>query len=203
VRLSLLRSPVWPDPEADRGRHSFTYALYPHAGGWRGGRTMQAAYELNYRLVPVVVAAHPGPLPPVHSFVAVEAEGVILNALKKAEDDDALIARLYEFAGREASVRLRLPRPLARAAEVDLQEKETSALTPSGAEVTVRVRPYEIKSLKLAFAPRDPRDEPPLSGQSRAWLCLSSSSRSASTGRAEAKRSPWRAVQRSASRNAR
>ena len=41
LRLTLLRSPTWPDAEADRGRQQFTYAIYPHAGGWKGAQTVR------------------------------------------------------------------------------------------------------------------------------------------------------------------
>ena len=47
LRLTLLRSPNWPDPESDRGLHQFTYALYPHGGCWRSARTVHRGYELN------------------------------------------------------------------------------------------------------------------------------------------------------------
>ncbi|MBU7587043.1 MAG: alpha-mannosidase [Nostoc sp. TH1S01] len=50
LRISLLRSPNWPDPEADRGFHQFTYALYPHAGTWESAQTVQRSYELNIPL---------------------------------------------------------------------------------------------------------------------------------------------------------
>ena len=45
IRLSLLRSPVWPDPTADRGKHTMEYALYPHAGRWQAARTVRRGYE--------------------------------------------------------------------------------------------------------------------------------------------------------------
>ena len=46
MRLSLLRAPTSPDPEADQGQHYFTYSLLPHAGGWEAG-TAAEAYRLN------------------------------------------------------------------------------------------------------------------------------------------------------------
>ena len=52
LRLSLLRSPTSPDPQADQGFHEFTYALYPHAGGWQTGQSMRRAYELNFPMSP-------------------------------------------------------------------------------------------------------------------------------------------------------
>ena len=51
MRLSLLRSPVSPDPVADKGRHEFTYALLPHSGDLREGRVIEEAYSLNVPLL--------------------------------------------------------------------------------------------------------------------------------------------------------
>src|SRR5579872_7447544 len=64
MRLSLLRSPEWPDPHADEGHHEFTYSLYPHAGTWRDAQTVRRGYELNVKLMPMQVAAHDGELAP-------------------------------------------------------------------------------------------------------------------------------------------
>lgn len=47
LRLTLLKAPLWPDPQADRGRHQFTYALYPHRGSWQSAQTIHRAHELN------------------------------------------------------------------------------------------------------------------------------------------------------------
>jgi len=52
LRLTLLRSPIWPDPEADRGHHHFRYALYPHAGDWKQALTLRHGYEYNYHCKP-------------------------------------------------------------------------------------------------------------------------------------------------------
>jgi len=50
IRLSLLRSPTAPDPEADQGEHHFAYSLLPHAGSLNE-RTMAEAYALNDPLI--------------------------------------------------------------------------------------------------------------------------------------------------------
>src|SRR5205807_4355640 len=109
VRLSLLRAPAWPDPHADEGAHHFTYALYPHAGSWKQAGTLERAWELNVPLAARVVPAHDGGLPAAHAFVRVEPAHVILSALKKAEDEDALVVRLYEYAGQKATARIAVP----------------------------------------------------------------------------------------------
>jgi alpha-mannosidase len=154
LRLTLLRSPTYPDPHADEGFHEFTYALYPHAGNWQTGQSMRRAYELNFPMLPITAFAHSGGLPPSHSFVQVGPGNVILTVIKKAEDDDALIFRYYEFEGKQSQVRLQLPEKAIRAAETNLMEKEEHPLSLSadGRELTVPTGPYEIKTVKVWFA---------------------------------------------------
>ncbi len=47
MRLTLLKSGIYPDPEADQGYHEFSYALLPHQGDWRDGETVRHAYLFN------------------------------------------------------------------------------------------------------------------------------------------------------------
>jgi len=157
IRLSLLRAPQMPAPDnqiADQGFHEFTYSLYAHAGGWKAGNTMRQGYELNYPLMAAVSQPHAGPWPAKQSFSRIDAGNVILTVVKKAEDDNALIFRFYEFEGKAAEVRLQLPGKAASAVETDLMEKHGQALAmaPSGREVVVPTGPYEIKTVEVTFA---------------------------------------------------
>ncbi|MGH9490840.1 MAG: glycoside hydrolase family 38 C-terminal domain-containing protein [Terriglobales bacterium] len=151
LRLTLLRSPTWPDPHADQGRHEFTYALLPHAGGWRRGGVMRQGHQLNSPLLAVAAGQHEGPWPARRSFASIAPDYLILKVIKKAEDDDALILRLYEFHGRGARARIRLPARAARVAEVNLMERgETPVvLSPDRQTVSLAVGPYEIRTLKM------------------------------------------------------
>jgi alpha-mannosidase len=152
LRLSLLRSPEWPDPHADEGHHEFTYSLYPHAGTWRDAQTIRRGYELNYKLLTATSQNHQGALPGEHSFVQVEPDNVVLTAIKKSEDDDSLVLRFYEWAGREADVKLQLPPGAQSASETDLMERSIADLSVQNDAVTVHTKPYEIKTLKVRFA---------------------------------------------------
>jgi alpha-mannosidase len=152
LRLSLLRSPEWPDPHADEGHHEFTYSLYPHAGTWREALTIRQGYEVNYKLIPMSVAKHEGDLPAEHSFVQADADNVVITALKKAEDDDALILRFYEWAGKESEVKILLPPGAVSASETNLMEKTSGDLQIRSGAVAVHSKPYEIKTVKVTFA---------------------------------------------------
>jgi alpha-mannosidase len=153
LRISLLRSPKWPDPNADMGHHEFTYSIYPHAGTWREAGTVRRGYELNTPLLAIATQSHSGSLPAAHSFVSVEPANAIITAIKKAEDDDGLIIRFYESVGRETQVSLRLPPGAVRAVETDLMEKEERALEiDSNGRIVIPTRAYEIKTVKVMFA---------------------------------------------------
>jgi alpha-mannosidase len=151
LRLSLLRSPEWPDPHADEGHHEFTYSLYPHGGTWRDASTIRRGYELNYSLIPMPVGKHAGTLSPEHSFLQTDADNVVITALKKAEDDNALVMRFYEWAGKESDVKITLPPGAKSASETNLMEVPAGNLPLQNGAVVVHTKPYEIKTLKIAF----------------------------------------------------
>ncbi|MGB8787771.1 MAG: alpha-mannosidase [Candidatus Acidiferrales bacterium] len=160
LRLSLLRTPAWPDPHADEGHHEFTYSLYPHAGDWKQAQTVRRGYELNYRLIATQVEKHAGPQRPEHSYLQVDASNVVLTAWKKAEADNSLILRLYEWAGKESDVKLRLPTGAQSASEANLMEKTEGNLPLLNGVVTVHTKPYEIKTIQVQFAPPAPPENP-------------------------------------------
>jgi alpha-mannosidase len=152
LRISLLRSPTWPDPDADRGHHSFSYSLYPHSGDWKKALTVRRGYEFNYKLTAQQVAPHAGVLEASHSFFGIKEDHVILTALKKAEDDNAVLLRFYEWAGTGGDVQIAIPKEATAAQLTNLMEKpEQTQLPLKDGKVTVPVHPYEIVSVRLSY----------------------------------------------------
>ncbi len=152
LRLTLLRSPTWPDPEADRGEQHFSYALYPHTGPWRNAATVDRGWEFNYGLQAMQVSEHEGTLPAEHSFAEVSGAHVVLTALKRADDTNGLIARVYEWAGESGDVTLRVPDAVKSAEVVNLMEQPTNqSLTVTGNTVKVPVTPYMIQTVRLTY----------------------------------------------------
>jgi alpha-mannosidase len=154
LRLTLLRSPTYPDPNADQGHHEFTYSLYPHTGSWSEAGTIARGYELNYKLLTRVEMPHRGDLPSTYSFAALEPANLILTSVKKAEDDNSLLFRFYEAEGRNSQARLRVPIGATSAVETNLMEKEEGSLQLRENEVRLSVQPYQIRTLKVRFANR-------------------------------------------------
>ena len=171
LRLTLLRSPKWPDPDADMGHHHFHFALYPHAGTWQQALTVRHGWEYNYPLTALVTSSHPGSLPARHSFVSVSPDNVVLTAVKKAEDTNSLIFRVYEWAGKAADVHFHIPAGATAATITNLQETpEGNPLTITadpaanpqthlvggtadipGATVTAPIHPYEILTIRVDY----------------------------------------------------
>ena len=109
LRLTLLRGSEWPDPDADKGWHTFTYALYPHAGSWQAAKTVHHAYQLNLPLLVVPrsqsTAEIPSPLPAAHQFLHLNSPHAILSAFKQCETDpNQWIVRCYECHGEKTQM---------------------------------------------------------------------------------------------------
>ncbi len=151
MRLSLLRSPKWPDPTADRGKHSIQYALYPHADTWRTARTVQRSYEFNNPLIAVMTDAHKGPLPDRHAFVTLEPSNLVLSGLKKAENSDAWIVQWYDATGIGCNAILTLPKSPRSVERSNFMEEDGEAVPFRGATVTVPTKSRSVVTVKVVF----------------------------------------------------
>ena len=155
LRLTLLRSATWPDPDADQGHQHFSYSLYPHAGDWKQALTVRRGYEFNYKLQAMQVATHTGNLPSTYSFAKVDPENLVLTAIKKTEDGDSLLLRFYEWAGKSGNATITLPKGITAATLTNLMETpEGAPLATTAATVTVPYTPYSITTVKVTFANR-------------------------------------------------
>jgi alpha-mannosidase len=153
LRLTLLRSPTSPDPDADRGHQHFSYALYPHGGDWRQAMTIRHGYEFNEKPTAMQVEAHSGEMPAESSFVSLAPDNVVLTAMKKAEDSDALIFHMYEWAGKDATVDLKVPHGATGATETNLmEESEGEPLAIKNDRVQIAIHPYQILAVRVDYS---------------------------------------------------
>lgn len=150
LRLSLLRGSIDPDPHADEGEHTFTYAIYPHAGSWRNG-TVQEAMELNAPLFARETKSSKGSKAPERSFAISDVDNVIIDTIKRAEDSDEIIVRLYEAYGQRGEVTLYFDETIQHATECDLMEENDTKLKHKESTIALYIKPFEIRTLKLKF----------------------------------------------------
>jgi alpha-mannosidase len=153
IRLSLLRSPTWPDPEADRGVHRFAYGLLPHPGDLRTAGVVDAGYEFNVPLRVRPTTAHAGTRAAAGSLVGIDAANACVEVVKRADDGSgALIVRLYEAWGARGPVTVTAPAPLRRATRTALLERELGPVEVVAGAARVDLRPFEIVTLRLEGA---------------------------------------------------
>jgi alpha-mannosidase len=145
VGVTAVRSPIYahhepatPRPDTryafqDQGIQRFTLGLLPHRGGWADAAATREALVINQRPTVLLESFHDGPLAQTGSYLAVEPETVVAGAVKLAEDDDDLVVRVVETAGRAAPVRIVLP--------------------AWDREVAFDIAPFEIRTFRI---PRDP-----------------------------------------------
>ncbi|MGB0562291.1 MAG: alpha-mannosidase [Spirulinaceae cyanobacterium] len=144
LRLTLLRSPRWPDPGCDVGRHEFTYALYPHAGTWQAAQTPHWAARLNQPLetTPLTKGGRGDKtLPPTCQFFTLDPH-LMLMAFKPSEQDPKrYILRAYEAYGEAVAAPVETQLALVPQSQANLLED------PLPTQDTIR--PWQIVSYDL------------------------------------------------------
>ena len=147
LRLSLLRAPKAPDAFADMGEHHFRYALYPHENGPQLGGVIAEAAAFNQPLPIFATSAESIS----ESFFSIDNPAVVLDTVKKAEDSDEMILRLYESHGAHQAATVTIPGMLKKAITTDLLEREEKSLRTAKNRIHISLRPFELLTLKLTL----------------------------------------------------
>ncbi|MCX7591276.1 MAG: glycosyl hydrolase-related protein, partial [Kiritimatiellae bacterium] len=151
LRLTLLRAPREQRKTPDVNEvHRFTYSLFPHTGGYTNG-VVRAGYELNTPFEGVATRQGRGPVPPRWSWLSVSAENVVVDTVKKAEDDGAIVVRMYECHGCRSRCSLRTALPVRRVFETDLMEQVERPVRMTNGSVALSFRPFQIRTIKLVL----------------------------------------------------
>ncbi|MFG2357868.1 alpha-mannosidase [Streptomyces sp. NPDC048521] len=147
VRVSLLRAPRFPDPETDQGVHRFRHALVPGAGI---GDAVREGWRVNLPERHLTGAHEVAPL------VTVDDDAVVLTAVKLADDGSGdVVVRFHEAHGGRARATLTAGFQVAEVTVTDLLERPLSAAAApdrDGDRITVRLRPFELVTLRLRRA---------------------------------------------------
>jgi len=151
IRLSLLRSPKWPDPTADRGKHSIDYALYPHSDRWSKAKTSNRGYEYNFPLISILTDTHSGKLASEYSFAKLDPANLVLTSIKKAEDSDALVFQFYDALGVDSKAILLLSQPVKNAALCNFLEENGDPVKVEKNKIMLDVKKNSVITLKVSF----------------------------------------------------
>lgn len=146
IRLSLIKSATDPDYKQDQGEHEFTYSLLPHEGDWVTGHTVQHAWELNNPLV-----CEKGNVENAgFSLFYFSADNVMVDAVKKSEDEKKVILRLHEYTGQRGHVKAQSDCTIQSWQECNLMEQPGGDVFYEEA-MQFHMNPYEIKTFLVEF----------------------------------------------------
>ena len=146
IGLTLIKSGTEPNPTTDQEMHFFTYSLYPHAETWKAAGTVPQAFFLNQPAL-VSKGGKPGES---FSLASLNVPNVVLETVKKAEDGDGVILRMYECENARTPVTLTFNRPFASAESCNcLEEPDGEPVKVDGNKVSFLVKPFEIKTIRI------------------------------------------------------
>lgn len=157
LRLTLIHTPSTGNSytyqaDQDLGVNLFTYSLFPHQGKW-SELTQKAASQLNQPLVAVAAPKHEGALGKEVEFLSVSTDQVAVKAVKKAEETNELIVRVYEWAGQQHDkVTLTFPKRVLSAREVNGLEEPIGSATKSNNTLTFSISKYQPKTFAVKLA---------------------------------------------------
>lgn len=158
LRLTLMRSAGNPDIYPNLGKFKISYALYPHTGDWKNGVWMEGddfnvPVQANEPPSLALVKEH-STRPEENSFISLDASGVFLTGMKRAEDSEELVIRLVEVEGEEKTIALTLPENVDAARRLNIIEfplENVATPTINGKVITVKIKPHEILTLGIKF----------------------------------------------------
>lgn len=149
MKLTVLKCSQYPNEEADQGAHKLTYSIMAYEGDFREAGVINEAYALNQPLAVSEVPANKGILSEEFSLVGCDKANVIVETVKKAEDDDGMIVRMYDAFNRRANATVTVAEGFKKAYLCDLMENQIEELEFSDNKVTVPVSNFEIITLKF------------------------------------------------------
>lgn len=151
MRLTLLKSGIYPNPNTDQENHHFTYSIFPHTQGWQQGGTEQMAADLNDPMRAVLREEGSGSGGLSSSFLRIDQHGIFVDSIKMSEDGSEMIIRVHENWNRHCRATIKFEWPLSSASECNLIEEEQFNAYWTENTLSFDMRPYEIKTFKLTF----------------------------------------------------
>ena len=133
-----MRSPVYPDKTADRGEHSFTYAIYPHSKKPMESELVKIGYELNN---PLRIYKGSMDIKPIFNC---DNSNIIIETVF-VNDNGNLAFRMYETAGKETDTEIRINTKYESIRETDMLFEN-----PNDVDLeAMTFKPFEIKTLEV------------------------------------------------------
>ncbi len=147
ISLTLLRSSYAPDPYPEMGDHEIEYSMVFDGKAYDPVKAVRDGEDFNNPVKVVSAPVQAGPLPTCKSFGAVISDNVNISALKRTEDGNGIVVRLYELCGKDTKAEIclcGLAEDASEAFEADVLERPLSGNTAKieGGRLTVDLKAY-------------------------------------------------------------
>jgi len=131
------------------GHHNYSFSITSHEGGWKNG--IHFGRESNEQLFAIVAPPKfdQAKLAESLSFLKVKQGNIIVTAMKKAENEDAMVIRFYNIDEEDTEVDLSLWKSFDTAIETNLIEEEEGPLRLDKNGLYMEVGHHEIKTIKF------------------------------------------------------
>ncbi|MHB1458609.1 MAG: alpha-mannosidase [Armatimonadota bacterium] len=154
LRVSLIRSSYDPDTLPEIGKHDIKLAIMPHMGECDVTAAQKAGDAFNLAMNVVSTDIHEGPLASTKGFAESLTPNVMLASIKKAEDCDCLIVRVYETEGKAVTAKVQLDglvKSGCGAIEVDIVEQPLakSSAKMTGTTLSVKLPAHSVVTVKV------------------------------------------------------
>ena len=140
ISVNLLRSQMYPCINCDKGSHTFKYAVYPHMGTLEESDVVRKSIEYNYPLEVYKTK-------PTSPLFTINGKNVFIETIKKAENTDQIVLRIYEATNSFENVVLKVNDLITSVYESDLLENKISDNLLNNGEIELSFTPFEIKTL--------------------------------------------------------
>ena len=144
IKMTLLTSPKYPNPEADMGKHTIFYSLFAHNGSTRKGDVVKEAYKFNQPLTAAKVSGK-GNLENEFSLINISSDTVIAETVKNAEDESGIIVRLYQSANKTENISVYFDMNYEKCCNCDMLENPMAEINPKD----IKINPFEVVTLKF------------------------------------------------------
>jgi len=143
MRLSLLKSSCYPDLEADKGVHEFTYSIFIHGNEWYNSNLAQEAWDLNAPMI-----ATKGWAEPIENLFEIDDTNIVIDTIKKTENGNHIILRIHEEFGGKSDIQVKLNFDFLYWYESDLMESKIT--NPSNKNILkLTLKPYELRTILI------------------------------------------------------
>jgi alpha-mannosidase len=129
------------------GKHSYQFSLTSYEGTWHENNIH--LWGKQWSKPTLTFFGDSAPVEKRRSYISVDSSNVVISTVKKAQDEEAVVVRLYEAAGAKTTAQLQTAFPIKQARATNIIETASSNLASKENTVKLSFRPYEIKTVKL------------------------------------------------------